>query len=234
VIFSNIKSMTRFVWISSKKRGFIYSLRIALAELSFEIKYQIDTISIRPIDHIADVSAADKENAVHYQGSYVWVVKKMLAKLADHTNNRGTFIDLGSGKGRVMMQAGLQGYQNIIGVEFSNALNQICEENLAAFKKKSRCSSQFTTVTRNVMVYDIPTETSVVYLGNPFGAAIMLKVLEQIEDSLKKQPREIFIAYFNPLNSDLLLQHGYHVIMVEKDPSGAVIFQAFKKAVTAK
>ncbi len=226
-LYSNIKSMVKFICSSSKKRGFLYSLRIAIDEIIFDAKYHIDTVTIQAIDRISDVPNDEKKHAFHYQASYVTVTKRLLKNLGRVTDNQGTFIDLGSGKGRVMMLAALQGYQNIIGVEFSNMLNEICRANLLSFAKNSLARSHFTTTVENAAKYKIPQDTSVVFMGNPFGEHIMLSVVKNIEISLALAPREIFIAYFNPLFADLFIQNGYHIVMEEKDPSGALIFQVF-------
>ncbi len=226
--------MIRFIRASSKRRGFFYSLKIALAELSFDLTYHTDTITIQPVAEITDVTDEDKAHAAHYQPSYVWILSKMFRILAPLTKQRGTFVDLGSGKGRVMMMAALQGYTNIIGVEFSKSLSRICENNLENFKRKSKKTSRFSAVTMNVINYKIPLDTSVIFLGNPFNGHIMKDVLTQINVSLEASPRDIYIAYFNPLHNEIFLENNYQLLIEEKDPSGVLIFQIFKKAAPCK
>jgi len=228
LIFSSIKSMARFIWASSKKRGFFYSVRIAVSEISFDLSYQTDTITMQPVADMSDVSDADKRHAFHYQPSYAWVISKMLKILSPLTQGNGTFIDLGSGKGRIMMMASLNGYSKIIGVEFSRSLSRICEKNIISFKKRAKKDSHFETVTMNVVNYKIPEDTSVIFLGNPFNEQVMQDVIRQIDTSLNNTPRNIFIAYFNPLYNKIFLQNNYQLLIEEKDPSGALIFQIFK------
>ncbi|VAX03820.1 hypothetical protein MNBD_ALPHA03-1344 [hydrothermal vent metagenome] len=226
--------MAKFIRASSKKRGFFYSLRIAVAELSFDFTYQTDTITIQSVAEMSDVADEDKANAVHYQPSYVWIIARMFKILSPLTKKRGTFVDLGSGKGRVMMVAALQGYCPIIGVEFSKSLTRICENNIENFKRKSKNTSQFETITMNVINYEIPLDTSVVFLGNPFNEHIMKDVLTQIDGSLQESPRDIYIAYFNPLYTEIFLKNNYQLLTEEKDPSGTLIFQIFRKAADYK
>lgn len=222
--------MIRFIRASSKKRGFFYSLKLALAELSFDFTYQTDTITIQPVAEMSDVADEDKAHAAHYQPSYVWIISRMFKILSPLTKEQGTFVDLGSGKGRAMMMAALQGYSPIIGVEFSKSLSRICEKNIENFKRKSKKSSRFNAVTMNVINYKIPLDTSVIFLGNPFNEHIMKDVLTQIDFSLKASPRDIYIAYFNPLHNEIFLKNNYQLLIEEKDPSGALIFQIFKTA----
>src|SRR6476661_3995083 len=48
-----------------------------------------------------------------------------------------TFVDIGSGKGRVMMLAALKGFDTILGIEFAPLLCQIAEQNLARFSGRT-------------------------------------------------------------------------------------------------
>lgn len=229
--FSNIQSMYRFVKGSSAKRGFIYSLKIALHELWFEFRYGTDTIEIVDLNQIADVSKNEKEDseAVYYMASYVYLFNRLMKQISKHVDQPATFIDIGAGKGRVMILAAVNGFKNVLGVEYSKELCRICEENLKKFTLKTKSETNFSTIHESVMTYEIPEDVTVVYLANPFGEPGMLAVIEQIEQSAIKAPRDIYIAYFNPLFGKLFEDNGYETLFEEYDKSNAKILQLLRK-----
>jgi hypothetical protein len=54
--------------------------------------------------------------------------------------------------------------------------------------------------------YPLPAECLVLYFFNPFDKNIMSLVLLNISKSIFENPREIFIVYANPIESDLFDQ----------------------------
>jgi len=111
--------------------------------------------------------------------------------------NEDVFLDYGSGKGRVLVQAGMYRFRRIIGVEMLAELNGIANENIRRVKRKLKCK-EITTVTANAAFYKVPTDVTVIFLFNSFIGDALSAVQAQIRDSLDESPRKLTLIYMNP------------------------------------
>jgi SAM-dependent methyltransferase len=105
---------------------------------------------------------------------------------------RSTFIDLGSGKGRVVIAAANAGYRHVVGVEFAAELHAAARANLL----RSRFSSDTVElVLGDAGRFGFPDEPMAVYLNNPFDEEVMASVIENLVASYAEQPRPIVVCY---------------------------------------
>ena len=78
-----------------------------------------------------------------------------------------TFVDMGSGKGRVMMLAALQGFDTILGIEFAPLICQIAEQNLVRFS--GRRPAKWSVISADASTVDLPLGVPLlIYSFNPF------------------------------------------------------------------
>jgi hypothetical protein len=106
-----------------------------------------------------------------------------------------TFIDLGSGKGRVLLMASSYPFQRIVGVEFMPDLHRAAQNNIASYSSARQRCRQIETVCVDARDFQFPNGSLVVYLFNPFSESTFAKVLENLRPSDEQGPREIYVAY---------------------------------------
>lgn len=120
-----------------------------------------------------------------------------------------TFVDFGSGKGRILCLASMLGFRRIVGVEFSEELHHEAERNIAAFRRSPLCRCEdITSLNMDVSDFSIPHTKCVFYMYNPFQEEIFSKVVEKITRSLQAHPRTTYIIYYNPVEADVLDRVG--------------------------
>lgn len=119
---------------------------------------------------------------------------------------RFVFIDFGSGKGRAILLATEFPFKRIVGVEFSEELHMIAQNNIRRFHIDISKCKDVESVCMDAMAYPLPDDCLVCYFCNPFDATIMAQVLSNIRKSLLRNLREIFIVYYNPREGHLLDQ----------------------------
>ena len=112
-------------------------------------------------------------------------------------------VDLGSGKGRVLLVAQEHPFKRIVGVEWSSELHAIAQKNIAIAAEGRAPDDRFDLQRMDAAEYVFPADPLVVFLFNPFGAATMARVVTNLERSLAEHPRRIFVVYANPLHADL-------------------------------
>ncbi len=109
-----------------------------------------------------------------------------------------TFVDLGSGKGRVLMMAADHPFAAIIGVEFAEELHDVCNRNLERFGDP-RLSSHLGDAEQ----FAYPLTDLVVFMNNPFDPPLVDRIRAKLEDSARKKPRAIRVIYINAAAPEL-------------------------------
>lgn len=108
-----------------------------------------------------------------------------------------TFIDIGSGKGRALLVAAEYPFRRVIGVELLPELNSVAEENIRRLAKKA--CGEMQSIWGDAVEFVFPAEPLVVFLFNPLPEAGLRKVMGNLEESLRKQPRPVYVIYANPV-----------------------------------
>jgi predicted RNA methylase len=120
-----------------------------------------------------------------------------------------TFIDLGCGKGRVLLMASDYSFQRIIGVEFIPELHRAAQKNIAGYSSDRQRCRRIEAVCVDARDLQFPPGPLVVYLFNPFSEATFARVLEYLRESDEKMPRPVYIAYRFTEFENLLAQEPW-------------------------
>jgi len=110
-----------------------------------------------------------------------------------------TFLDLGSGKGRTLLMAADYPFRRILGVELLPALHGVARENIRRFKSESQECFVIESVCGDAREFVFPPEPTVLYLFNPLPEAGLERVIGNLEQSLRENPRPVYVLYHNPL-----------------------------------
>jgi precorrin-6B methylase 2 len=100
----------------------------------------------------------------------------------------------------VIFETATQSLKKVIGIEYDEALVNIAKINLANYKFKN---IPIEIIHADAERYD-PIEGTVYFLGNPFGAKTLQIVMDNIQNSLETNPRNIKIVYFNSTGKSVL------------------------------
>jgi hypothetical protein len=154
---------------------------------------------------LTDVSTGSR-GAV-YMPSPRWALTEMLSEL-NISYPEYTFVDLGSGMGRIVLMASEFHFRKVIGVEFSPELHQIAEANVAARSKMTRTDA-VELICQDAREYILPPGNCVVYMFNPFQGNVMTDVLTNLEQAFSKGRNDLYVLYFNPVCRPLLDKAGF-------------------------
>jgi hypothetical protein len=177
-------------------------------DADYDWDYHVDTTS-------ATVGWRDRllgEFHSAYQPTEPALFKQMMAILEIDFRNF-TFIDVGSGKGRVLLMAADYPFRRIIGVELLSDLHRVAHENIGAYKSDLQQCFAVETVLGDVRQFVFPAEPVVLYLFNPLPESGLIEVMANLERSLRENPRSAFVLYHNPLlESVLASSHSFKKI----------------------
>jgi len=202
-----IRSMRESGWKATLSRTTAHLRRklVTYADLGFDLRNGVDTCRLRSI-HDLDVDEALKPDLIGYEPSPVHVIRSMLRSLPIDPA-RFTFVDYGSGKGRVLMLASEYPFKEIFGLELSGELHRIAEKNIAKWKRQVRACDRIASVNLNATEFELPDSPLVLFFFSPFHEPVLAKLIPRIESFLQRGHRDIFIMYYGS-REELLAQFG--------------------------
>lgn len=139
----------------------------------------------------------------HYQGASYFVLFRLFKEL-DERVKAFSFMDIGSGKGRVVFVAEYFGFNDLTGIELNEDLVKEANNNLQSYISK-RNTSQIRFKAANAIEFDYKNLKAVYFLFNPFSGEILKKVLEKI---ISASTHETWFIYMNPLYKDVFKNLG--------------------------
>jgi len=108
-----------------------------------------------------------------------------------------TFVDVGAGMGRAMLLAAEMPFGAVIGVELNPTLVRIARRNLALWRKAGRARAPMRLVCGDAAEFGFADGPCVGFLFNPFGAAVMRRVLKSMAVQVGSRPGQLDILYVN-------------------------------------
>jgi len=150
-----------------------------------------------------NLSPQVREHAVEYTPS----CPIELAVLFEHLNvtpSKRVFIDFGCGKGLVTLVATQFPFLSVVGVEYSDELCRLAQENVRKLRSLNPSSPDVSIWKGDAREYPLPDFPLVLYFYNPFDGVVMTEIIARLADSLVKVPRDCLVIYRNPVHRRIL------------------------------
>jgi hypothetical protein len=182
----------------------------------FDQKYNVNTYESVPLATLTMGAVNDDQDKRKYEPTSVITFKQMMSVLPRNLKDY-VFIDIGSGKGRVLFMASTYNFKQVIGVELVYELHMMAKENIATYSSKRQRCFDICLVWGDASEFAIPEEKCVFYLFNPFLGAedTMARVLDNISESFARYPRKMYFMYLNPVGSHVFDALGF-VRLIER------------------
>lgn len=163
---------------------------------SFDSRFGVDTsTSTMPED--LRIQGTTKKWGIDYVPTNEDLFRKMLQSV--HTDfTKYIFVDLGSGKGAILLMASEYPFRKVVGVEYSKSLAAIANDNIRRYESPTQKCRDITCVCADASDFDLTAEPAVLYLYNPFQGKVMDRVIKNIESSLQYHPRDLWVIYHVP------------------------------------
>ena len=169
---------------------------IKFQEYRFDRKFGVDTAGMVRREKL-NIDGPSASYATDYEAVPPVSLKEAIAGSRIHYQEF-TFVDFGCGKGKALLVASAFPFDKIIGVELSPDLKAIAAENVKQYRGKAQQCRSLEVVGMDAAEFPLPASPLVCYFFNPFKEQVMMRVLKNIEESLRKHPRELIIIYLNP------------------------------------
>jgi SAM-dependent methyltransferase len=124
------------------------------------------------------------------------------------------FVDVGCGKGRVLLQAARWPFKRVVGVEIDSELSATARANIEHHRRRLRCED-VEVITADAAEYAFEDDVTVVYMYFPFGGETFRTVLDNLIASIDRAPREVRLIYALPALADVVRETGRFTLVRE-------------------
>lgn len=206
----------------------VFGLRLrreTLRNQAFDAKHGTDTAAETPLIE-AGLSAADAERGntvyrVFWERNFQAIIDDIDI---DHTSY--TFVDIGSGKGKLLLLASLLPFKRVLGVELAPLLHEIALSNIVAFHSPSQRCANITSLLGDALSFELPDGPLFCLMVNPFDEITLRRVMARIADQRLASQHPVFVVYANmrrieerasvfddPGNLAVLMRQRNHIIL---------------------
>ena len=210
MILKSFKERFLTVKQALKNRSIIYLLTKVFYNYWFDIKYMLNTSSFKYI-HELQIESENKIYGKPYMPTD-YLIFRDLFKSLNCNFQEYTFVDFGSGKGKVLLLASEYGFKQLKGIEFSKELCDICTNNINKIQKRKKKKLNIQVIFLDAAIYEINPVDNFFYFYNPFEQEVFKRVLDNIDQSISKYTRKVYIVYIKPLHKDLFINRPYKIL----------------------
>ena len=177
------------LWQKGPRRT-LQSIMSITEDAMFDRRHRLETAEIVKVGDL-DIDDDDKQHSIQYQPTRVRHFRKLMRALQLPTNQ--VFVDVGCGKGRMLIAAALYGFERVVGVEISPQLCETARRNLETFRRQSHSRTKFELVCANVLQFNLNDDEGVFYLYWPFDRSVMVEFVEKVRASVERMPRDVWL-----------------------------------------
>lgn len=178
------------------------------AGAAFDRRFGTDTQASVGVDAL-DIPPGLAAHAVHYEASSLPKLRRALRHLGVRPSGY-SFVDVGSGKGMVVLEAARRPFEQVTGIEVSSRLHEVAIENLERFSKHVRLRAPVEFLNVDALAFSYPARRQVIYLYNPFDEPVLRALVSRLEERLTEGVEDVLLAYVNPVHRRTL-EHEFNI-----------------------
>lgn len=197
-----------FAGISAIRRG---NIGLILNHISFRMLTTIHNIDLRDVE--AENLGLTRERSMNAENSGGPTLKSILNALKITPDD--AIIDLGSGKGGVLITLAEYPFKKIAGLDISPVVLKVAQDNLAKLG-----IANVTLHCGDAGDFSNLDEFNYIYMFNPFPCKVMEEVMVNVSKSLIRSPRDMTILYKNPICHETIIKDSLFKYMIAFDRRG--------------
>lgn len=173
----------------------------------FDAAHHVETAQPVHLDNLT--TSSEDVIGYPYVGTSPWVLRTAIDLLPSRLDEF-VFVDIGCGKGRVVLVAAERKFKKVIGIDIAEELLDVARENVKHFQEHCANTTQIEIIKSDATKFAWPLENCVLqYFAAPLNdKGVLNMVLQNAYRSYSENPREMYLIVVN--------DHGEH--MLEKVP----------------
>jgi hypothetical protein len=166
----------------------------------FDVEHGVQTSGLIPGRFLKTGHAHDGQSTAYF--GVAPSVFRGLMKRWERTGlgarlERYTFVDAGAGMGRAMLLAAQYPFTKVQGIELNPVLAGMAEENIVRWQAAGRAAAPMEIRCGDVLEFRFPKGPCLVFLFNPFGEAVMRRLLRRMAKEFAGRAGQLDILYVN-------------------------------------
>jgi SAM-dependent methyltransferase len=142
-----------------------------------------------------EIDSPHRALGLRYEGVSAKQFRRMMKRI-QMAHEEYTFIDYGSGKGRVLFLAAEYPFKQILGVEFAPALHDIAVRNIASYRNPEQRCRNIQAICADAVEYQPPDGPLMCFFYNPFKPPVFDLFLTNLKRSLDARPRPFILVFY--------------------------------------
>jgi SAM-dependent methyltransferase len=147
-----------------------------------------------------------------YNEGYYATAPSLFAEAIDHWRQTlvgcaaedYAFIDLGCGKGRVLLLASELPFRSVCGIELNPRLARTARRNVQRWLRRPRACRRVAVQRADVLDLELPAGPVVLYLFNSFSADVLAPLMERLAAVARQRSAPIDLIYVHPDHDGLI------------------------------
>jgi hypothetical protein len=181
-----------YLWVKFEKR----LKHEQLINEAFDRRHGTDTAQeVSLIDAGVPADQSGRGNVV-YRPDWESEFHASLAAL-DISFDGFAFVDIGSGKGKLLLLASDYPFARVVGIEYAPRLHAIAQENIARYRSSRQRCHALEAVLGDALTYRLPDGPLVGYIFNAMDATSTKALMEHVDDELGSRAEPAFVVYRN-------------------------------------
>ena len=175
-------------------------------EREFDRQFGVDTAGRIDQTDLGDVEGISRELGGRYETMSLEAFDLVMSSL-ERLNidvSKLIFIDYGCGKGRALLLASRRPFRRIIGIEISQRLVRIAQNNISIYDDPLQRCKDVRAEAADALEYTPPKEPILFYFYGPFEAELLSMVLDVISRKLEESPREAYVLYAGAIFEEVM------------------------------
>jgi len=193
----------------------------------FDRRHGVDTGGLIYADALVTGHKHDSESAGYYATApslFYRAIQRWSDTLESSGYSAGDYmlVDIGCGKGRVVMMASDCGFHAVVGVELNPGLAKIARKNLRAWAsmqtrmRLTRACSELRVVNGDALSFPLPDGPVVLFFFNSFERAMVRLWLERLVHTAASRSAPIDLIYVHPEHRELFQQTTGMKLLVDE------------------
>lgn len=177
----------------------------------FDKNHNVESVRTRGSEWAADIESENWAEGTGYEATPAGLVRRSIEMLGIN-HEEFTFLDIGSGKGRVMLVAAEFPFMKILGVEYDPDLHEIAARNILAYRNNAQRCMDIKSFCHDAVTFPLPITPLVLFFHHPFGEIVLNRFLESVRISLQDHPRKIYVIYYDPICGETFANAGFREV----------------------
>jgi SAM-dependent methyltransferase len=203
-------SLPRLIW-----KNFAFAFSAQAAERRYDQQLGIDTAGYIETENL-DLNPDAARRGMPYGATPPLIARFLIEEVA--AKARGfTFVDVGSGKGRVLLIAAGFPFRQVVGFEHSQMLNAVAAANIRQFALAHPDAAPITLASGDAARLPLPDGPLVLFLFNSLGPEAVKDFAASLKTSYLQSPRKIICIYYNSAHPDAFEDIGIFPLRSQPD-----------------